>query len=214
MIKLSIVIVSYNEAEYLREALDSCLSQEFAHSYEIIIGDDGSNDGSLDIIKEYEDRYPDMIRHFVMDRTDVEIRKVIPSIRVSNVMKKAFELCRGEYLAVLSGDDIFKDKKMWERDVVFLDSHKKYVACYSDFKMFWNDGTEEIHPSPLFENGSLFWGKSYVHISCFVFRRKCLNNLLDRFCDDSGLCINTHDIACVDCCTCFRTFQYRESYID
>ena len=55
--KLSIIIVSYNEKEYISEAIESCMSQEGKFDYEIIIGDDGSNDGSLEIIERYQEQY-------------------------------------------------------------------------------------------------------------------------------------------------------------
>ncbi len=187
MKKLSVVIVSYNECDYLREAIESCLSQDFDHSYEIIIGDDGSDDGSIDIIKEYKEKYPDILMSFVMDRSDIDNNTLIPSFRVSNLLKKAFSMCTGEYLCVLSGDDRFIDEKMWKRDVEFLDNNHRYVACYSSFKYFWSDGREEDFPKPIFDYRAFLAVGCYIHISCFVFRRKCLNYMLDRFCDDSGL---------------------------
>ena len=57
-IKISIILVSYNEKQYLIDALESCIKQNIECNYEIIIGDDGSDDGSIDIIKEYKSRYP------------------------------------------------------------------------------------------------------------------------------------------------------------
>ena len=84
--KLSIVIVSYNEKEYLPEAIESCLNQDCDFPFEIIIGDDGSDDGSIELIKQYQSCYPDKIRYFVMDRP--ESKDIIPALRVSNVIKR------------------------------------------------------------------------------------------------------------------------------
>ena len=53
MKEISIIIVSYNEIEYIEEAIESCLSQKGINDYEIIIGDDGSTDGSINLINEY-----------------------------------------------------------------------------------------------------------------------------------------------------------------
>lgn len=181
--KLSIIIVSYNEGGFLSATIESCLQQKF--DYEIIIGDDGSTDGSIELIKEYVAKYPDIIKYFVMDRNDA--KDIIPSIRVSNVLKKAFEISNGEYLTVISGDDINLTKDRYLMQVSFLDSNRQYCSCYTDYKKFWNDGQEVVCSLRASLNENIFWACQYVHVSCFVFRNKCLNNILDRFCDDTGL---------------------------
>lgn len=116
-VKVSIVIVSYNEKSYLQQAIESCLNEDYEDEFEIIIGDDGSNDGSIDIIQQYATQYPDKIRYFVMDRTDVV--DIIPSIRASNVIKTAFSKSDGEYLMVMSADDLIVDKSKIKRQIVF-----------------------------------------------------------------------------------------------
>lgn len=65
---ISVIIISYNEREYLETALTSCLSQEDV-SIEILTGDDGSDDGSMELISSYERQYPDIVSSFVMDRS-------------------------------------------------------------------------------------------------------------------------------------------------
>lgn len=184
--KLSIIIVSYNEVEFLAEAIESCISGDY--EYEIIIGDDGSDDGSIDLIKEYCERYPSIIKYFVMDRTDIkDVKDIIPSIRVSNVLRRAFNVCQGEYITVISGDDVNTVPNRYLKQVKYLDNNIKYSSCYIDYKKFWNDGSEENFRLRASINERIFWAVQYVHISCFVFRRDCLNNILNRFCDDTGL---------------------------
>ena len=78
--KLSVVIISYNEKQYLSDAIKSCLAQNFDGSFEIIIGDDGSSDGSIELITEFAAQYPDTITWFTMERLDAV--DVIPSLRV------------------------------------------------------------------------------------------------------------------------------------
>lgn len=183
--KLSIIIVSYNEKQYLSETIESCLTQNIDFEYEIVIGDDGSTDGSIEIIKEYANKYLGKVRYFVMDRKD--IKNFIPSVRVSNLLKRGFDISMGEYIVVLSGDDLILDKQRLKKQVVFLNQNKRYESCYTDFKMFWNDGSEKKIEMLISPERHIFWSGYYIHISCFVFRRKCLENLLDRFCDDTGL---------------------------
>ena len=97
--KLSIIILSYNESRFLEKAVGSCLDQDY-DDYEIIIGDDGSDDGSVDIIKRYAET--NNIKYFVMERN---AKYYIPSIRVSDIIKRALEIADGQYVCVLSGDD-------------------------------------------------------------------------------------------------------------
>ena len=76
-------MVSYNEAEYLEQAISSCMSQKL-DDYEIVIGDDGSNDGSIDLIKKYAEMYPEIVRYSVSDRTGIgSVKDIIASLRVS-----------------------------------------------------------------------------------------------------------------------------------
>jgi glycosyltransferase involved in cell wall biosynthesis len=103
--KLSIIIVSYNESRFLEKAVGSCLDQDY-DDYEIIIGDDGSDDGSVDIIKRYAET--NNIKYFVMERN---AKYYIPSIRVSDIIKRALEIADGQYVCVLSGDDFLL---IWE----------------------------------------------------------------------------------------------------
>ena len=188
--KISIIVVSYNEAGYLAECLDSCLRNLRAFpkpgDCEIIIGDDGSNDGSLEIIRSYQEKYPDLIRFFVMERNISG--NFVPSFRVSNLIKRAIGLSRGQYLQIISGDDLLLGEDKLARAAAFLDGNPEYASCHSDFKLFWEDGTEEILPS----NGhdfsqEILWSYAYKHISCYVFRREVSGNLLEHFCDDDGM---------------------------
>lgn len=186
--KASVIIISYNEKEYLKNAIESCLNQRFDDSYEVIIGDDGSTDGSIELIKDYQEKYPDIIKTFIMDRDYEEgVSAVIPSLRVSNIIKKAFSIASGEYFTVLSGDDIICDLEKWKKQVDFLDNHENYNACYCDYKKFWNTGKEEVIKSPSGISNIEFWSLYYVHISCFMFRKNVTEYLLDRLCDDTGL---------------------------
>lgn len=183
--KISIIIVSYNEEKFISKAIESCLKQETDFPIEIIIGDDGSSDRSIEIISEYANKYPEIIKYFVMDRSDVI--NVIPSIRVSNVIKRAFSIATGDYFMLLSGDDVILDKDKLKVQVNLLENNNEYMSCYTNFKKFWNDGKEitAIMKGNISRNS--FWSRMYMHISCFVFRKEVLNNVLDNFCDDTGL---------------------------
>ena len=136
--KLSFVIISYNEKEYLTEAIESCFKQKI-NNFEIIIGDDGSSDGSIEIIESYIKKYPTIVKYFVSDRTGVCKEALIASLRVSAVIERALQMATGEYCVILSGDDYFYEGEFFKRGVQFLDSHSDYVTYVGGYEKVWPD---------------------------------------------------------------------------
>lgn len=185
---MSVIITSYNEKEYLSEAIESCLSQTFKN-IEIIIGDDGSDDGSIELIESYCAAYPTTIKHFVMERP-FDTEKFIPCLRASNIIKHALTQAKGKYINILSGDDYFCDNNKFLDAITFLESHNNYSAYASSLKLVYQDGHEGFWIN-LCHNyqGSIFWSEKYVHISSFIWRKSVWDNgyFLERFCDDTGL---------------------------
>lgn len=184
--KISIIIASYNEIQYLKASIDSCFMQKKGTDFEIIVGDDGSNDGTIDVLSEYKDKYGQQFNYFVMKRPS-NTKDIIPSIRVSNLLKRAFDMAHGEYIVVLSGDDLFIDTEKLYMQSKFLDSNFNYISCYTDYCKFWDDGKQINYLLGVNYPNSVLWALEYIHISCFLFRKQVLDNILERFCDDTGL---------------------------
>lgn len=186
-VKTSIIIISYNEKKYLQECLDSCIAQDKNNDIEIIIGDDGSTDGSIEIIKLFQQNYPKTVNYFINDRND---GISIPSIRVSNTIKKALNISKGDYCVIISGDDIFLDKDFITKAKIIFDNDnkKKYSSVVSTkFNYFWDNGKTELKQCKCNSN-KIYWALFYKHLSCFVFRKEfVVGKLLNRFCDDTGL---------------------------
>src|SRR5687767_5513291 len=93
--KVSVDMITYNHAPYIAQALDSVLMQKVSFDYEIVIGDDCSTDGTTEILRDYQRRYPDRFK---------------PVLREKNIgaSKNATDVLRrltGEYVACLEGDD-------------------------------------------------------------------------------------------------------------
>lgn len=96
---MSIVSISYNQEEYIREALDGFAAQRTEFPVEVIIADDASTDATPRIIGEYAARYPQLFR---------------PILRQTNIgvhanFKDVLSAARGEYLALCEGDDYWTD---------------------------------------------------------------------------------------------------------
>ncbi len=188
--KLSIILASYNEAQYLPQAVASCRNLGLS-DYEVIIGDDGSNDGSIELIQDWHMEDPEHIRFFVQDRSDTT--DLIASLRVSNLLFRAMEMATGDYLVILSGDDYFYETEFFADGMAFLRDHPDYSAYVGSYDKVWM--TKPKQPVAQQYPPFLYWGGGYVHISAFLFRRQAVTDgiFLQRFCDDTGL---SYSLAC------------------
>lgn len=129
-IKVSVVMPSYNHERYIRKALDSVIMQRTNFRYEILVGDDASQDGTAEILKEYSLAYPDILRIFLRERN------LGASRNVYELMTQA----RGEYIASLDGDDFWTDETKLQRQVDFLESNPGFIGCAHAFKIVDDDG--------------------------------------------------------------------------
>ena len=117
---VSVCIPSFNHARFLPEAIESVLAQTYLH-IELVIVDDGSTDGSLEIAQRYASRHPERVKVFVHDGN---ARRGI-----SATGNLAFEKSRGDYWCGLSSDDAFVPDKV-ERQVMFLEQHPQIGILY------------------------------------------------------------------------------------
>lgn len=101
--KVSVVIITYNHADFIADAIEGALMQETDFPYEIIIGEDESEDGTREICIDYAERYPERIRLFLRSREDVIYINGRPTGRFNSV--ESLKAARGEYIAACEGDD-------------------------------------------------------------------------------------------------------------
>ncbi len=122
--KLTVAILTYNQQQYIRQTLDSVLMQNVDFEYEIVVGDDCSQDNTPVILREYAERFPNRF-NLLLNRQNVGISK-----NYQNVLYA----CQGEYIALLEGDDYWTDKNKLQKSVDFLDSHQDYgfVGAYNN----------------------------------------------------------------------------------
>ena len=117
-IKVSVCIITYNQAEYVRQTIDSVLSQNVDIPIEILIADDASTDGTPEILKEYKRKYPDLIR-LILRKKNLGANKNAYQILVA---------AKGEYICGLEGDDYWIDNNYIQSQAEFLDDHPEYIA--------------------------------------------------------------------------------------
>ena len=127
MPRVSIIIPAYNSSRYLAEAIDSVLAQTF-QDFEIIIVDDGSTDGTLQVARNY----PQLLRVVSQQR-----------LGPSAARNAGIQVSKGEYLVFLDADDLLLPSKL-EAQVFYLDDHSEVDVVYSNGYCFWaaDNGSE------------------------------------------------------------------------
>ena len=135
-IMVSILVCTYNQAEYIGTALDSILCQDTEYTYEIIVGDDASTDDTAQIVMEYQRRYPDIVK-LVVQREN------------KGATWNGYEISRrasGKYVAGCDGDDCWCDSGRLQRQIDFLETHSEYSAICGRCETIDDDGNI-IEPS-------------------------------------------------------------------
>ena len=121
-IMVSIYCKAYNHEKYIRDCLEGFVSQKTNFKYEVIIHDDASTDRTADIIREYEQKYPDIIRPIYQTENQY-------SQRVPVLSKFMLPMMRGKYIACCEGDDYWTDEDKLQLQVDFLEANPDFSAC-------------------------------------------------------------------------------------
>jgi glycosyltransferase involved in cell wall biosynthesis len=119
--KVSVCMITYNHARFIAQALDSALAQRTTFPCEIVVGDDCSTDGTREIVVDYQRRHPDRIRTVLPKR----------NVGVAANAASTFRACRGEYIALLEGDDYWTDPDKTQLQADLLDRHPDAFLCGS-----------------------------------------------------------------------------------
>jgi len=125
-IMVSICCLAYNHKDYIRKALDSFLMQKTNFKFEILVNDDCSTDGTTEIIKEYEKKYPDIIKPLYHDENQYS-----KSYRQGNMMSIIFNFPRvtGKYTAMCEGDDFWTDEYKLQKQVDIMEANPDCAFC-------------------------------------------------------------------------------------
>ncbi|QDU47033.1 Putative glycosyltransferase EpsE [Symmachiella dynata] len=141
---LSVCIITYNQHRFIRQAVDSVLAQKTDFPYEIIIGDDQSNDGTTEIAQELQQSHPDKIR--VLTATE-NLGQYTGNGRLN--MIRTLRASRGKYVAMLEGDDYWTSTQKLQQQVHALETHSDWAICFHSTHCFWDDASNPGFNFPL-----------------------------------------------------------------
>ena len=126
---VSISCITYNHAPYIKQCLDGFLMQKTTFSFEVLIHDDASTDGTTEIIKDYAQKYPEIIKPLYEEEN-----QWIKGRRGSAEFN--FPRARGKYIALCEGDDYWIDENKLQMQVDFLENNPEYGMCYTKSKQY------------------------------------------------------------------------------
>ena len=142
---VTIRCITYNHEPYIRQAIEGFVMQKTDFRFEAIVHDDASTDKTAEIIKEYAEKYPDIIKPIY--ETENQYSKHDGSLR--RIMNNA---TRGKYVAFCEGDDYWTDPLKLQKQVDFLESHPDYSMCFHNAMVHYENGNTENHLFAKLEN--------------------------------------------------------------
>lgn len=136
-IKVSISCLAYNHSDYIRKCLESFLMQKTNFSFEVIIHDDASTDNTASIIKEYEDKFPKIIKP-IYQKENQYSKGVKPTAKFN------FPRCKGKYIALCEGDDYWTDPLKLQKQVDFLENNTSYGGVANNSLVLYDNGKTSL----------------------------------------------------------------------
>lgn len=136
--KVTIVSISYNQENFIRQTLESFVMQKTDFPFQVIISDDCSTDNTASIIKEYEANYPDIIKPIFRKKNLGAIKNFIATLSDINT----------QYVIYNEGDDYFSDPLKLQKQVDFLDNNQDCSICFHPVTLHYenNEKPDEIFP--------------------------------------------------------------------
>jgi|GEM_PF-1469622 len=163
------MLITYNHAKYIAQAIDSILAQETEFPFAIHVIDDCSTDGAQDIIRDYAARHPGKVKPFIN-------KKNIGNKVTQKNFYRGMQTLDGDYIAILEGDDYWLSPQRLQAHVEFLEANPDFSACANHTLKVYEDGSQEPHlfqpppPKDVHEIEDLIMLYSFFHASSLTFR--------------------------------------------
>ncbi len=165
-VKVSVLVMTYNHINFIRQALDSVLAQEVSFPVEILISEDCSTDGTRELVIDYQRRYPRRIRLLLSES----------NIGSNEIVGRGLSAAKGNYIALLDGDDYWCSDRKLQRQADFLDSHPACALCFHNARTISETGDRQPRnwtPAGHPEISTLedIWMGNFIATCSTMFRR-------------------------------------------
>lgn len=184
---ISVRLMTYNHEDFIEDALKGIDMQQVSFLFEVVIGDDFSKDNNLERIKNFHFTNPNLSVN-ILDRPKdgAYAKKRKAKGRMYNFVN-ILEHCRGDYIALLDGDDYWTDPLKLQKQVEFLQKNPRAIGCFHNSVCV--NALNEVINNKYF-NGNKKWYnqeqalkalKSSYATAALVFRRAAITNYLEIF---------------------------------
>ena len=160
---VSVSVITYQHGKFIKQCLDSILSQITSFDFEILLGEDGSTDGTREICIDYANKYPDKIKLFLHDQDERDPKNGVSRATLNFINN--LEQAKGKYIALCEGDDYWTDPINLQKQVDFLEENPDYVLCWTRFETL-NDKTGVLS---LDKNGDYFCNAEGIDYDFGIF---------------------------------------------
>ncbi len=120
---VSIICITYNHKDYISDCINGFLMQKCDFTYEVLVHDDASTDGTLDILHNYKNNFPDLIRLY--EEANNQYLKL-------DVIKMLLNESKGDFVAICEGDDYWIDPFKLQRQIDLFRKYPDMVYCFTD----------------------------------------------------------------------------------
>ncbi len=165
--KVTVLCVTYNHEKYLRQCLESLVTQKTDFAFDVIVGDDCSTDGNADILREFASKYPQIIKPIYREKNWGG------GANFRDLLLRA----KSDYIALCEGDDFFTDVNKLQLQADFLDRHPHHTLCFNLTRIFFENAeqADSIYPdlksNPTFNTEELLkW--NFMQTSSVMYRRQ------------------------------------------
>ena len=129
---VSICCITFNQESYIRDALEGFVNQKTNFKYEVLIHDDASTDKTADIIREYQEKYPEMIKPIL--QTENQYSKGLTNVSGTWNFPRAVKN-GSKYIAMCEGDDYWISADKLQKQVDYMESHPDCSLVFHSAKV-------------------------------------------------------------------------------
>lgn len=140
---VTIRCITYNHVNFIRDAIEGFLMQETTFRVEIFVHDDASTDGTADLVREYQAKYPQLIRAVLQTENQWSKGREVWRHASESFLK----IVRGEFIAVCEGDDYWTDPLKLQKQVSLLESNPEASGSFHAASVI-SEGGEELEVRP------------------------------------------------------------------